>query len=220
MPHSIAVFLLGVGVIFIIAGVALPFILPKTKEKSKKGKEQIIVNIYNLDSKKEEQHQIPIIDDSKKLPERKELAYQMGLDVQEYERSFNAITNNPSYSKTADQFHPARLILNKLMDEWLFKSNLVLRNASQIKDIVYELNTKLNQYGTEINVFFDNRNNFEVYWSDYKKAPPEICNKSNKKVINYLWGIDSKSYKVQMNDLIRRLIILLNKEINDETEET
>ena len=53
-----------------------------------------------------------------------------------------------------------------------------------------------------------------------KRLPQKSAINRIKEFINYLWGIDSKSYKVQMNDLIRRLIILLNKEINDETEET
>jgi len=188
MQHSIAVALLWIGIIFILIGLILPFI-PLTKKAK---------------SKKEEKHQ---------SPNRKVLAHQIGIDVKEFEKRFNAIENYKSQDEGANLYNSALEVLVKL-DNWLTESDFILKNAVQIKNTINDLKGLFDKYNSTLKIHFMNVGSVNLNWKAGVR-PPETFSNIAEETRELLWGTKGTSYKVQINDLINRLTLLLNEEIND-----
>jgi hypothetical protein len=88
------------------------------------------------------------------IPSGDEVAYQMGLLVQEFENKFNTITNGEP-GDMGKQYNSTREPLDKLFDMWLPQANLVLRNADEVRDGLLKLNWARNKYGFALGSFAD-----------------------------------------------------------------
>ena len=171
------------------------------------------VIVYFLIPKLKSGNKITTKDNEAKLPDRKELAHQIGIDVKEFEKRFNAIENYTCQKKGARLYNAALKVLIKL-DKRLVESDLVLKNAVQIRNTINNSKDLFGKYGFTLKIHFMNVGSVNRNWKSGIR-PPEPFTNVAEETRELLWGTKDTSYKVQINDLINRLTMLLNKEIND-----
>lgn len=206
-----------VGLLIFLISVAIAVFKAKKRSRENKNKEvpdknDVFYITFNINTTKNEEHKLPIVTVKSELPERKELAYQMGLDVPKFEMKFYLIQDQ-SNAEIKKCYEDAQKAFYSLLD-WLPKSNLILKNAVQVRDVLLKLNRLINEYGWIIASLMKDREISQNFY-DNRNQPPQAIIDELISLKNMLWGTDSQSYKSQINSSIRELINLLHSEIND-----
>lgn len=162
-------------------------------------------NTYNINSKKEETHQVVSNVDKAKAPMRRDLAYRIGLRIQEFEKEFHSITNGtPAEIKRT--YTIARTTMNEILDIWLPQANIILSSANEIRALILELNKCLNIYGMNLQAHL--QQNMMI---DRMYTSQNIVNEMAERAV-YLWGGKEDSLDTQISALIKQLVDLLNNE--------
>ncbi len=136
--------------------------------------------------------------------EIKQVARQLSYNINEFEKRFNAIRNGTP-KEMSDQYIFAREKLNQIINDDLPKSDLVFKEARQIREKLLVLQSQYNNYGSSL-----------------VSLITEITQKTgvfNKlEIMKGLWGINGKppSLNGQINLIIRELVDLLNSEYRNE----
>jgi len=156
-------------------------------------------NTYNINKAQEEIHQLPTITKTAARPKKDELAYQMGMNIQEFEIRFRSIRRDIS-GETEQQYNFARDMLIKILDEDLPQAELVFREAKQIREKIFKLSREYFDFGARLGILISAQNHVV-----FDKTALD-------NIFGGLWNNDGPSISSRIIFLIRQLIELLNQE--------
>jgi hypothetical protein len=156
-------------------------------------------------------HQKLEIDDLEaqaKIPTKDYVAYQMGIDIQEFERRFTLIRNDDEIAK---HFDDAREALNNILNTQLPQSNVLLSASNEVREALKEINAIMIQFEFHIRSLLGWKNTATQYLRDHTFPPIEIRMPLEEE-LSSLWGVDEKSLNIKMYSSIGKLVRILNKE--------
>lgn len=139
----------------------------------------------------------------KLIPEKKDLVYQMGVDVQKFGNQFNSISVG-SFDDMMDQFVIARKTLNKILDKRLPESNMLFNNYVEIQEKIKKLNAMANSYEYKLGEWATGMESIAGSSQEHKDNIDRLTNE--------IWGNDKESIRSQINSLTKQLVELLRRE--------
>jgi len=159
--------------------------------------EEIYVENKNKIEEKNKEISI-LVEKSKSLTPQK-VAFDMGVVVQEFERNFMGITSNSSSQEINRLFAFSGHNLDELIDQWVPKAKLVLKNIDEIEKNIYSINAIRNQYGSSFSELFRLKEKLEEFIKEKGSGfTPEEIREPLINVFGILWGVDEKCCNVKM----------------------
>ena len=173
------------------------------------------IYLENVEDIKEKQEKIDkLIEKGKSLTPQK-VAFDMGVIIQEFERNFMGITSNSSSQEINELFAFSGNNLDKLIDEWLPKAKLVLKNADEVEKNIYSINAIRNQYGNSFSELFRLKEKLEEFIKEKGSGfTPEEIRKPLIRVFGILWGVDEECCNVKMQLAINTCLSSLRQNMS------
>lgn len=156
------------------------------------------IYLENIDELNKKQKEIVELVEKGKSLTREKVAFDIGLLVQEFESKFNGITTNSSSQEIRRLFSFTGNILDELIDVWIPKAKLVLKNADEVKESIYSINSIRNEYGKYFSKLLQLRENLEEWSKTHDGVTPKDIREPLIEVFGVLWGVDEKCCNVKM----------------------
>lgn len=163
-----------------------------------------------IDDKNEE---IEKLIEENRVPTPEKLAYDMGILVQEFETKFNSMQSHSNVEEIRDSFSCTGDIIEELMNVWLKKARLILKNADEIKENINSINKIRNDFGPSFDKFVKLKKESEEYYEIHKGFTPEHIREPIIKVSGILWGVDDTKCNVKMQKAIDVLLNSIRQNI-------